>query len=601
MSAQAGVRPTASSAGGSRRLLGLIGRPVAGRLAGAVLLGAGAAFCAVALIATSAWLISRSAQRPQESALALAIVGVQFFALARGLLRYCERLAAHDAALRALAGLRVRIYDQLERLAPAGLPAFRSGDLLARLVHDVDSLQDLLVRVLPPFAIAISVGAATALFLGLILPAAGLGVAVALLLAGGAVPRLTGALAARTAAAQARARGELSAEVVDLLAGAAELEVAGAMDGMLARARALDAELTRAARAAAWTAGAGQGLISALMGLAMWGSLALGVAAVAGGRMDGILLAGLALVPLAAVELVSGLPTAAQAMQSVRRSGARVERVLDAEPPVPDPAVPAPLPAGPHAISISGLRCRYPGRPGWALAGVDLELAAGSRVAVAGPSGAGKTTLAWALLRFLPYSGSIRLDGTELDRLAGEQVRRVVGLVEQDAHIFDSTIEANLHLARPAAEEAELLDALARVRLLEWTRSLPAGLATAVGERGVRLSGGQRQRLRLARALLADVPVLILDEPSEHLDPDTAAAVIGELLRSRGGRSTLLMTHRLAGLESFDEIVFLDRGAVAERGTHPELLAAGGRYARLWHEQDRQRALPGADVPLVPG
>jgi thiol reductant ABC exporter CydC subunit len=538
-------------------------------------------------MATSAWLISRAAQRPQESVLALAIVGVQLFALGRGLLRYCERLAGHDVALRALARARVRVYEQLERLAPAGLPAFRSGDLLARLVRDVDTLQDLLVRVLPPFAIAFLVGAATVAVVAGVAPAAGAVLLVALVLSATAIPWLTARLAARAAARQAQARGELTAEVVDLLAGAAELEVNGAMDQALARVRALDAELTATARAGGRTAGVGQGLTTLVMGAAMWGSLAVGVAAVAAGQVHGVLLAGLALVPLAAFELVTGLPAAAQAWKDVDRSTARLDAVLSAPAPVSDPERPRQLPASDvRSLTVCGLRCCYPGQAGWALDGIDLELAPHARVAVLGPSGAGKTTLAWTLLRFISYEqGSVQLDGVEISSLTGDEVRRAVGMVEQDAHIFDSTIAANLLLARPGASESELWDALARVRLLEWVKALPAGLATEVGELGARMSGGQRQRLAIARALLAAFPILILDEPSEHLDAATAQAVLGELLGDGAGRATVLMTHRVAGLEDFDEIVFLDRGCVRERGTHSELLASGGRYAALWQRQ----------------
>jgi ABC-type multidrug transport system fused ATPase/permease subunit len=223
-------------------------------------------------------------------------------------------------------------------------------------------------------------------------------------------------------------------------------------------------------------------------------------------------------------------------------------------------------------------------------------------VAVVGPSGAGKTTLAWALLRFLPYaSGSVKLDDVELEELDGEDVRRVVGMVGQEAHIFDSSVEANLLLAKPGAEEPELLRALAQVRLLQWVRELPARLKTEVGERGARMSGGQRQRLSVARALLAGFAVLILDEPDEHLDAANADAILTDLLDAAQDRSVLLITHRLAGLERFDEIVVLERGRVVERGTHEQLLVRGDRYAQLWHREAAELmgdALPSGPVQV---
>jgi len=563
-----------------------IARPAAGRLALATLLGAGAAAAAIGLIATSAWLISRSAQRPQESAVAVAIVGVQFFALARGLCRYAERLVGHDAAFRVLSEIRVGLYQRLERLAPLGLPAFRSGDLLARLVHDVEALQDLLLRVVPPFMIALGVGAATVALVWLMLPAAALVLLAALVLAGTLVPWLTGRLAARNEARQAAARAELTACVVDLIEGAQELAVNGATTEQLRRTLAADAMLTRIAAAGARTAGIGQGLTSLCCGLAMWGSLAVGVAAVHSGRMSGVLLAGLALIPLVAFELVSGLPAATQTLQRVRRAAARVFEVIDKPAPVIEPSEPLLLKGPPHSLRVRGLRFTYPGAALPALDGVDLDLEPGRRVAVVGQSGAGKSTLAGVLLRFLPYrEGSVTLDGQELALLAGDDCRTLIGLASQDAHVFDSTLEENLRLARREASAEELSAALASVHLLDWAQSLPAGLDTELGERGARMSGGQRQRLALARALLADFPLLVLDEPGEHLDTATADAIVADLLALARERATLLITHRLAGLEQVDEVLVLDRGRVLERGSHAELLARGGRYAALWRQE----------------
>jgi ABC-type multidrug transport system fused ATPase/permease subunit len=300
-----------------------------------------------------------------------------------------------------------------------------------------------------------------------------------------------------------------------------------------------------------------------------------------------------ALTPLAVFEAFAGLPLAARLVERVRRSVGRVSDVLTTPDPVNEPNAPATLRSGPHDVSVRGLTVRWPGGPE-ALRGVDLDLPAGRRVAVVGPSGSGKTTLTQALLRFVePSSGEVLLDGVDLRGYAGDDVRRVIGLCAQDAHVFDTTLEANLLIARPDAAPAELRAALAGARLLETVDTLPAGLATLVGEHGVRLSGGQRQRLALARALLADFPVLLLDEPAEHLDLATADALTFDLLAATKGRTVLLVTHRLLGLDAVDEVVVLVGGQVRERGTHDALLAAGGTYALLWQlERDADAWTP---------
>jgi thiol reductant ABC exporter CydC subunit len=567
-------------------------RPALRRLLLACVLGACALGAGIGLLATAAWLISRAAQHPRESALALGIVAVQFFGLSKGLARYGQRLVGHDAALRALADLRVRIYRALEPLAPSGLPAFRSGDLMARFIDDVDSVQDLHVRVIAPFAVAILVGVGTIALEWAVLPAAGAIVAVALVLAATVVPWITGRLARRAEAAQAEVRGELSSAVVELVRGAPELTAFGAADRKLQDALAIDAQLARIARRTAVTAGIGQGLATLLPALATFGCLLVGVSAVRAGRLDVVLLAVIAVVPLAAFELASPLPAATQTLARVRGSLGRVGDVLEAEPLVAEPPQPRSLPdrPGTHAIRVRELRCRYDDDGPWVLDGVDLELSAGRRVAVVGRSGAGKSTLARVLLRLAPYqSGSVTLDGIELSQLEGDACRRVVGLLSQDAHVFDTTIRANLRLARRDASDEQLREALGAARLGAWLDGLPAGLDTYVGELGDRMSGGERQRLAAARVLLADFPVMVLDEPGEHLDTATADAIVADMLDAAGERAVLLITHRLTGLHAADEVIVLDGGRVVQRGTHDELAVRPGAYADMWRREQGLR------------
>jgi thiol reductant ABC exporter CydC subunit len=563
-------------------------RPTARRVVIATLLGAGAIAADIGLLGTAAWLISKAAQHPNEATLAVAIVAVQFFGLSRGFLRYEERLVGHDTAFRLLADLRVRVYDQLERLAPSGLPSFRRGDLLARMVQDVDSLQDLVLRVVPPFGIALVVGVSTVILLWWMLPAAALILAVSLVLAATVVPWLTGMLARRREARVAAARGDLGAAMVDLTEGAAELIAFGAADAHIRTIQKHDAELTAIASTSARTAGIGLALTTLLAGLACWGCLMVGIPAVLSGRLRGTELAVITLVPLAAFELVVGLPVATQALQRVRQAAARVFEVLDIPAPVPEPVVPVSLPGPPYDLEVRSVWASYPGSRSPALGDVDLSLPAGRRVAVVGPSGAGKSTLAALVVGFLRCrSGSLTLSGVPVEQLSGDDLRSVVGLVGQDAYLFDTTVADNLRVGRRDATDHQLHDVLDRVGLSAWLEELPGGLGTEVGTHGGRLSGGQRQRLAVARALLADFAVLVLDEPAEHLEPAAADALTADLLDVTDGRSLVLITHRLAGLESVDEILVMEHGRVVQRGTHDELLGQAGRYSDLWWEEMR--------------
>jgi thiol reductant ABC exporter CydC subunit len=581
-----------------RRTFGVV-RPALGWVALATLLAAGAVAADIGLIGTAAWLISRAAQHPNEASLAVAIVAVQFFGLSRGVFRYEERLVGHDAAFRLLADLRVQVYERLERLAPAGLPSLRRGDLLARIVRDVDAQQDLVIRVIPPFGTAGAVGLLTVALMWWMLPGAAIILAVALVLAATGVPWLTASLARRRESRFAAVRGELTAAMVDLTEGAAELVAFGAAVAHGQTIRKLDAELTAIGTASAGTAGIGLALTTLLAGLASWGCLLVGIPAVRSGRLAGSELAVIVLIPLAAFELVAGLPIATQALHRVRQAGARVFEVTDAPVPVTEPESAAPLPAGPYGVEVTSVWAGYAGAAVPALRGVDVSLPVGRRVAIVGPSGAGKSTLTATLLRFLALqAGSITLGGTPIDRLTGADLRTVIGLVGQDTYLFDATIAENLRVGQRDATDSELLHVLDRVGLTGWLDGLPRGLGTAVGSRGARLSGGQRQRVAVARALLAEFPVLMLDEPAEHLDPPAADALTADVLDVTDGRSLVLITHRLAGLESVDQILVMDAGQVVEAGTHNELLGRGGRYSSLWWEE--MSAAPYAATPEIP-
>ncbi|MGW0220614.1 thiol reductant ABC exporter subunit CydD [Streptomyces tendae] len=589
------VEPAAQARGGVLSRVHAMSSARRGRLTLALLLGSLALGSAVGLMATSGYLISRASEQPPVLYLMMAVTATRAFGIGRAVFRYAERLVSHDAVLRMLADTRVAVYRRLERLAPAGLHRIRRGDLLSRLVADVDALQDYWLRWLLPAGSALFVSVASVGFTAWLLPEAGAVLAVGLFTAGVGVPLITAAVARRAERRLAPARGVLATRVTDLLTGTAELTVAGALPGRAAEARRADGTLTRIASRAATATALGDGLTALVSGLTVAGAALVGAQAAADGRLAGVAVAVVVLTPLAAFEAVLGLPLAVQYRQRVRRSAERVYEVLDAPEPVREPELPRQAPASPFPVVLKGLAARHAGQDRDALAGLDLTLAEGRRIAVVGPSGSGKTTLAQVLLRFLdPDAGSYTLAGVDAYALPGDDVRRLVGLCAQDAHLFDSSVRENLLLARKDATEGELRDALARARLLEWADSLPDGLDTLVGEHGARLSGGQRQRLALARALLADFPVLVLDEPAEHLDLPTADALTADLLAATEGRTSLLITHRLAGLEAVDEVIVLDRGRVVQRGTYAELAAVPGPLREMAGREAAAELLVGA-------
>ncbi|MFJ9375156.1 thiol reductant ABC exporter subunit CydD [Streptomyces sp. NPDC101455] len=566
-----------------------------GRLALALLLGSLALGSAVGLMGTSGWLISRASQQPPVLYLMVAVTATRTFGIGRAVFRYAERVVSHDAVLRMLADTRVAVYRRLERLAPAGLRDTRRGDLLSRLVADVDALQDYWLRWLLPAGVAVTVSATTVGFTAWLLPEAGAALAVGLLVAGVGVPLVTGAVARRAERRLAPARGALATRVTELLTGTAELTVAGALPARTAEAKRADSTLTRIASRAATATALGDGLTALISGLTVAATALVAAQAVAAGRLSGVLAAVVVLTPLAAFEAVLGLPLAVQYRQRVRKSAERVYEVLDAPEPVREPERPRQAPATPFPLVVQGLAARHTGQDRDALAGLDLTLEKGRRVAVVGTSGSGKTTLAQVLLRFLDAdAGSYTLAGVDAYALDGDDVRRLVGLCAQDAHLFDSSVRENLLLAKKDATEDELRAALERARLLDWADGLPDGLDTLVGEHGARLSGGQRQRLALARALLADFPVLVLDEPAEHLDLATADALTADLLAATEGRTTLLITHRLAGLEDVDEVIVLDEGRVVQRGPYAGLASVEGPLRRMAEREAESELLVAA-------
>jgi thiol reductant ABC exporter CydC subunit len=540
-----------------RRLL-RITAPPPGRVAVSVTLSALTIVLGAGLMATAGYLISRAAERPAIFSLTVAIVAVRFFGISRPVARYLDRLTGHDLALRVLGRVRGHVYERIEPLAPTQLEGYRDGDLLSRSVADVDALQNLHLRAIGPPLVALLAGAATVGVAAAFLPAAGVVLAVGLIAGGVAVPALSGSLARVAGRRLAPARGLFSAELVETLGAAPELVAFGAEHDAVVRLRAADSSLVAVARRSALAAGVGDGLRLAVTGITVASVLAVAVQASAAGRLGRVEIAMLALLALASFEAVAPLSAAARELSALVAAGRRVLELTDREAVIRDPAVPAPPPGWPFAIALEGVRARYPLGSSPVLENVSLRLEAGERVALVGPSGAGKTTIVNLLLRFLdPERGRVTLAGRDLRDYRQDDVRSAIAVAGQESYLFAATIHENVRLGRVDAGEQEIEQALRLARIWDWVAHLPNGVHTRVGERGRELSGGQRQRILLARALLANAPVLVLDEPTAHLDPGTARALVHDVFAATAARTVLLITHRSEGLELVDRVVRL--------------------------------------------
>lgn len=547
-------------------------------LAGVI--GALASLSAIGLMGVSAWLISSAAEMPPVLTLTVAAVSVRFFALSRALLRYVERLFGHSAALTGLTHLRITVYQNLERISPIGLARFARGDYFARMGADVDSALDLPLRVVLPWAQAALVTVATALFTLWLLPDIGIAMTITGLVALIVIPILVRFISSRSDHALAELKGEVTQSVVSITDNATEILMSGTQTPILNSLQQRDEVVNRELRKQAWSLGLGTGLGVAIQGVAVVAALVLGIPAVTSGRLNPVMLAVVAFLPLALFEILSQLPATAVAWKNMSVVAHRLDELADVDAEV-DTVLPEA--AGVRAVHLSA---RWPNGTSEALSECTFTVLPGDHVAIVGPSGSGKSSLAYALMGYLPTTGELSVNPSRV-------------MMTQQSHIFDTTIRNNIQIGGGEMSSPAIVSVLERASLTPWLAQQPDGLDTELGSFGARMSGGERQRLAFARLLAAGKELLILDEPTEHLDFETAEALEREIWDSTRGTTTVMVTHRLTAAAQCNQIIEVVGGRVTAIGSHEELMRSGGWYATTWSAQENQlemlariRALP---------
>jgi len=543
------------------RAIGLLGvRP--GRVVLAILAGVGAIGSAIALAAVSAWLIARASQMPPVLHLTVAVVAVRTFGITRGVLRYVERLASHDVALRGMAHLREQLYLRLAADRAERVVGLRRGDVLQRVGADVDDVGDVIVRAVIPIGVAAVLGLGSAALMFYFLPAAGISLLICMILAAIFGPVLTLRAVRRAEVGGAQARADIAARALTALQGAAELQVTGGAQQLHSQLERDEAALTSQLDAAARPAGWSAFVLEAAMGLAVVSAVIFGAPALIMGDLAAVELAVIALTPLAAFEPIQALPGAVTQWYRSRSAAQRIMALLPQDSANghghTDDAGRRPKSA---EIVVTGLTT------GWdedhpATEGLDFKITPGQAVVLIGPSGAGKTSVLLTIAGLLePLAGQVRIGQKDPAKLHGVARQETVALNLEDAHIFNTTVLENLRVARGDVSPDEARAALAEVGLTQWLAALPRGLDTMLGADATDVSGGERRRLLIARALVSRARILLIDEPAEHLDAEVADALVADLLSlARPGNGTdarivVLVTHRHAPLAFADRVI----------------------------------------------
>ena len=536
----------------------------------------------IGLMATSAYLLARAALHPPILDLMVTIVGVRFFGLSRAVFRYLERYVSHDVTFRVLSQIRVKFYQELEPLAPARLLNFQSGDLLSRIVADVEIQQNFFLRVFAPPFVALLVLFGYGFFLARYDLRFSFILAACFLIAGLGVPMIIKSLGQGGGRQIVALKAELNTQVADSLLGITELVAYGQDQAHLAKIQLTDKKLLDQQRRTAWLSALSSTLTGMIANLGLWLVLVLGILLVEKGKLSGVNLGMLALGTFSSFEALYPLALVPHHLEQSQAAADRLLELIEAKSAVQDDGADSPQPKG-LDFSFQDVSFRYGQDQPWALKNLTFRIPYQGKVAIVGESGAGKTSIVNLLLRFWEYDeGRIDLGGHSIREYTQQDARGFIGVVTQRTHIFNATIRENLLMAKPEATEEELIRVAQQAKLHDFILSTPQGYDSLVGEGGFKLSGGQRQRLAIARVLLRNAPILILDEAMAGLDPLTEREVMDEVYQLMEGRTTLVITHHLTGLEKMDEILVLDKGQIVERGKHAELLRQKGLYHKMW-------------------
>ncbi len=568
------------------RLLGFM-KPLRGWILISTMTGLATVAAGVGLLGTSAYLIASAAFHPSIAELSVAVVGVRFFGISRGVFRYLDRLVSHHVNFKLLSILRIWFYDCLKLLAPARLIHYQRGDLLSRAIGDIDTLDQFYVRAVSPVISAIFATVGFSMLVGSWNVRLGWILAAGLSVTSFVLPALVYIFSRGPAKQLVDQRAILSQTMLDTLRGAAEIIVFQQQEEELTQINRVSLQTNRAQVGLAHSQGLSNGMNAVLTQGTVALMLLVGIPLVRTGELDGIMLAVIVLITMASFEISIPIAQAAQFWESSLQAARRLFEMADQQPAIIEPVIPVSVPEKPN-ILIRNLSFQYHGNLPLAADHLNIDIPYGRKIALVGENGSGKTTILNLLMRFWDCQpGEILIDGIPVQEFSPKELRQRIGYVSPGGAIFQTTLRQNLLLANPGALDADLLRVLDSVQLGEWVQTLPDGLDTWLGASGLTISGGQLQRIQLARGLLMDAPIYLLDEPTTHLDVETETRLISLFRSIFQNRSLVWVTHRLVGLDWLNEILVLDNGRVVERGNQHTLLESRGRFYQLWEIQNR--------------